>query len=185
MPESTKTATVLFELDDSSWGTLIDRAEKWFLNVQMIQTAFRKMVEDTLPKIHDSNVRTYLSQLLEIARRHEDQVETLFALIGRKQSAVRSVGGAGLAKAREFWANVVGISGGAVSGWRDLQQLLHASLDGIAAFGVAQEIGLALGLSDITELTLHISNEKFVQHYRLQELVLELATMSILYRAEI
>src|SRR3954447_9344556 len=75
--------------------------------------------------------------------------------------------------------------GGAVAGWTDLQQVLHASLDGIAAFGVANDIGLALGLSEITELTLHITNEKFVQHYRLQELVLELATMSILYRAEI
>ena len=67
----------------------------------------------------------------------------------------------------------------------DLQQILHASLDGIAAFGVANHIGLTLGLSDVTELTLHITNEKFVQHYRLQELVLELATISVLYRSEI
>jgi hypothetical protein len=79
----------------------------------------------------------------------------------------------------------LGFSGGAVAGWTDLQQILHASLDGIAAFGVANDIGLALGLSDVTELTLHIMNEKFVQHYRLQELVLELATISVLYRSEI
>jgi hypothetical protein len=51
--------------------------------------------------------------------------------------------------------------------------------------GVANDIGLALGISEITELTLRITNEKFVQHYRLQELVLELATISVLYRSEI
>lgn len=44
----------------------------------------------------------------------------------------------------------LGFSGGAVAGWADLQQILHASLDGIAAFGVANDIGLALGLSDIS-----------------------------------
>jgi hypothetical protein len=176
---------VLFELDNGSWETLIDRAGKWFLNVQMIQTGLRKLVEDTLPKVNDSNVRVYLQTLLEIARRHESQAADLLRMIGREPSTTRTVAGTGLAKTRELWAGVIGLSGGAVAAWTDLQKILHASLDGIAAFGVANDIGLALGLSDITELTLQITNEKFVQHYRLQELVLELATISVLYRSEI
>jgi hypothetical protein len=176
---------VLFELDNASWGTLIPRAEKWFLNVQVIQTSFRKLVEDTLPKINDSSVHLYLETLHAVATRHEGQVADLLRMIGREPSPARNLAGTGLAKARELWAGVIGFSGGAVSGWTDLQQILHASLDGIAAFGVANDIGLALGLSDITELTLHLTNEKFVHHYRLQELVLELATISVLYRSEI
>jgi hypothetical protein len=176
---------VLFELDNASWETLIARAEKWFLNVQMIQTSFRKLVEDTLPKINDSNVRLYLETLLEIATRHETQAADLLRMIGREPSTTRKVADTGLAKTRELWAGVIGLAGGAVAAWMDLQQILHASLDGIAAFGVANHIGLTLGLSDVTELTLHITNEKFVQHYRLQELVLELATISVLYRSEI
>jgi hypothetical protein len=176
---------VLLELDNTSWGTFLDRAEKWFFNVQMIQAGFRKLVEDTLPKINDSSVHLYLETLHGIAIRHETQVAELFRMIGRQPSAARKIAGTGLAKTRELWAGVIGFSGGAVAGWTDLQQILHASLDGIAAFGVANDIGLALGLSEMTELTLHITNEKFVQHYRLQELVLELATMSVLYRSEI
>jgi len=176
---------VLFEVDNASWETLIGRAEKWFLNVQMIQTSFRKLVEDTLPKIHDSNVRLYVETLLKIATRHESQAADLLRMIGREPSTTRKIAGTGLAKTRELWAAVIGLSGGAVAGWTDLQQILHASLDGIAAFGVANDIGLALGLSDVTELTLEITNEKFVQHYRLQEVVLELATVSVLYRSEI
>jgi hypothetical protein len=176
---------VLFELDNPSWETLKDRAEKWFLNVQMIQTGFRKLVEDTLPKINDSNVHQYLKTLHGVAIRHESRAADLLRMIGREPSTARNVAGTGLAKVRELWAGVIGMSGGAVTGWTDLQQILHASLDGIAAFGVANDIGLALGLSDITELTLQVTNEKFVQHYRLQELVLELATISVLYRSEI
>ena len=185
MEQNAGRTAVLFELDNASWETLINRAEKWFLNVQMIQTSFRKLVEDTLPKINDSNVRVYLETLLKIATRHEGQAGDLLRMIGGKPSTRRKVAGTGLAKTRELWAGVIGFSGGAVSAWTDLQQIFHASLDGIAAFGVANDIGLALGLSDITELTLHITNEKLVQHYRLQELVLELATISVLYRSEI
>jgi hypothetical protein len=185
MEQDAGPTAVLFELDDASWQTLIARAEKWFLNVQTIQTSFRKLVEDTLPKINDSNVHLYLETLHATATRHEGQAADLLRMIGREPSAARKMAGTGLAKGRELWAGVIGLSGGAVSAWTDLQQILHASLDGIAAFGVANDIGLALGLSEITELTLHITNEKYVQHYRLQELVLELATISVLYRLEI
>jgi hypothetical protein len=55
---------VLFELDNASWETLIARAEKWLLNVQVIQTSFRKLVEDTLPKINDSSVHLYLEHCM-------------------------------------------------------------------------------------------------------------------------
>ncbi|MBV9442325.1 MAG: hypothetical protein JO217_06495 [Acidobacteriaceae bacterium] len=50
-------------------GLSIDIVEKWFLNVQMIQTSFRKLVEDALPRINDSNVHQYLKSLHEIAAR--------------------------------------------------------------------------------------------------------------------
>jgi hypothetical protein len=175
---------ILFEIDDKSWETHLDRAERWFRHVQMVQTAFRKLVEDTLPKMHDSHLRQYLTEILERAKDHEGKSDELLRMIGR-DPASRKLLGTGFAKAREMMADIEGFSGGAMSGWRDLQQLVHASLDGIAAFGVAQDLGLALGLVEITELTLHVTNEKFVHHYLLQELVLELGTMSVLYRSEI
>jgi hypothetical protein len=176
---------VLFEIDKKGWETLLDRTERWFHHVQMVQTAFRKLAEDTLPKMHDSHLRQYLTEILERAKDHESKTDDLLRMIGRDPSASRKAMGTGLAKAQELVADVKGFAGGAVSGWRDLQQLVHASLDGIAVFGVAQDLGLALGLVEVTELTMHISNEKFVHHYLLQELVLELGTMSVLYRSEI
>lgn len=176
---------LLFEIDKKSWDTHLDRVERWFRHVQMVQTAFRKQVEDTLPKMHDSHLRQYLTEILERAKDHENKADELLRMIGRDPSTSRKLLGTGFAKARELMADIQGFSGGAMSGWRDLQQLVHASLDGIAVFGVAQDLGLALGLVEITELTLHISNEKFVHHYLLQELVLEMGTLSVLYRSEI
>ena len=176
---------VLFEIDEKNWETLLDRTERWFHHVQTVQTAFRKLVEDTLPKMHDSHLHQYLTEILQRAKEHESKTDDLLRMIGRNPSAARKALGTGLAKAQELVADVKGFAGGAVSGWRDLQQLAHASLDGIAVFGVAQDLGLALGLVEVTELTMHISNEKFVHHYLLQELVLEMGTMSVLYRSEI
>lgn len=176
---------VLFEIDQKGWNTMLDRTERWFHHVQMVQTAFRKMVEDTLPKMHDSHLRQYLTEILQHAKDHENKADALLHMIGRDPSSSRKALGTGFAKAQELVADVKGFMGGAESGWRDLQQLVHASLDGIAVFGVAQDLGLALGLVEITELTMHISNQKFVDHYLLQELVLELGTMSVLYRSEI
>ena len=176
---------VLFEVDKKGWDTMLDRTERWFHHVQMLQTTFRKMVEDTLPKMHDSHLRQYLTEILQHTQDHESKTDDLLRMIGRDSSTTRKALGTGFAKAQELVADVKGLAGGAMSGWRDLQQLVHASLDGIAVFGVAQDLGLALGLVEVTELTMHISNQKFVDHYLLQELVLELGTMSVLYRSEI
>lgn len=178
--------TVVLEIQGKSWEVFLDRAERWFRFVRTVQTAFRKLTEDTLPKMHDSHLRQYLTEILERAREHEGKTDELLRMIGREPSTKGAkAAGVVFAKAREMTADVEGFAGGAMSGWRDLQQLLHASLDGIAAFGVAQDLGLALGMKEITELTMHVTNEKFVHHYLLQELVLELGTMSVLYRAEI
>ncbi len=98
---------VLFEVDNASWETLINRAGKWFLNVQMIQTSLRKLVEDTLPKISDSSVHLYLKSLHEIAVRHEAQVADLLRMVEREPSAARSIAGSGVAKSRELWADAI------------------------------------------------------------------------------
>src|SRR3954447_19563130 len=133
---------VLFEIDEKSWDTHLDRVERWFHHMQTVQTAFRKLVEDTLPKMHDSHLREYLTEILERAKDHESKTDDLLRMIGRDPSASRNALGTGFAKAQELVADLKGFAGGAMSGWRDLQQLVHASLDGIAVFGVAQDLGL-------------------------------------------
>ena len=106
-------------------------------------------------------------------------------MIDRKPKKMQNLGGIAFAKARKWTADLEGLASGAVSGWRDLQQLTHSSLDGIVAFGIAQDIGLALGLVEVSNLTLAVTSEKFVHHYLLQEITLELGSLSVLYRDEI
>jgi hypothetical protein len=118
---------VLFEIDEKSWDTHLDRVERWFHHMQTVQTAFRKLVEDTLPKMHDSHLREYLTEILERAKDHESKTDDLLRMIGRDPSASRKALGTGFAKAQELVADLKGFAGGAMSGWRDLQQLASLS----------------------------------------------------------
>src|SRR5947209_20356569 len=97
---------VLFEIDEKTWKTHLDRVEQWFHHVQMVQTAFRKLVEDTLPKMHDSHLREYLAEILERAKDHENKTDDLLRMIGRDPSSSRKALGAGFAKAQELVADV-------------------------------------------------------------------------------
>ncbi len=175
---------VIIEIDQANWKTSMDRAERWFHFVQTVQTSFRKLAEDTQPKMHDSHLRGYLKEIAERAREHETKAAQLLRLIGREPKSPNNLTGTLFAKARELTADLEGFVGGAASGWRDLQQLTHASLDGITAFGVANDIGLAMGLVEITDLTLQVTSQKYVHHYLLQEITLELGCLSVLYRTE-
>ncbi len=86
-----------------------------------------------------------------------------------------------LAKAREGLADLVGAAAGASAPWRDLQQLFLVSLGAIGAFGVAEQLGYAIGCPALAEIAFHVTSEKFKHHRLLQEAVLEFASMAILY----
>ena len=175
---------VIIEIDKENWKASMDRAERWFHFVQTVQTSFRKLAEDTEPKLHDSHLKDYVREVAERARQHEEKAAQLSRLIGREPKGPNSLTGTLFAKARELTADLEGFVGGAASGWRDLQQLVHASLDGIVAFGVANDIGLAMGLVEVTDLTLEVCGQKYVHHNLLQEITLELGSLSVLYRSE-
>jgi len=116
--------------------------------------------------------------------RDESQVADLLRMIGREPS--RKITGTAVARKPVSYGQTSSVSrevplrvGGIFN--RSYTRALTA----LQSLGVANDIGLALGLSDIAEMTLNITNEEFVQHYRSQELVFELATISILYHSEI
>lgn len=185
MPTPQTGQPLLIELDAATWTEQLDRAEQWFGNVLMTQATFRSLAEDTLDKVHEPHLRAYLTTILDQARTHEQQAEALFRLIGRDPARMRKAGGALMAKAREAMADVMGVAGGAAGAWRDLHQLLLASLNATSAFGAAQQLGLALGLPDVVELAFGVVSDKFAHHRQLQELVLDMAPMAILYEQEI
>src|SRR2546421_127547 len=127
---------ILLELDEQTWKEWLDRTENWFGNVLMIQATFRQLAEDTLDKVHEPHIRAYLTDLLETAKQHEQKAEELYRVIGRDPSHARKLGGTLLSKASQVVADVQGIAGGAVGGWRDLRQLLLTNLDALGAFAI-------------------------------------------------
>jgi hypothetical protein len=174
---------ILVELGAATWDDWLDKAESWFGNVLLTQTSFTRLLEDTIDKLHEPHIKRYLADMLEKEREHDHHAEALFRAIGRKPSTGRKLGATLVSKAREVLTDVQGRMGGAVGGWKDLRELLIASVDARGAFAIAEQIGLALGLPAIVDITFKVANEKTVHQLLLQEYVLELAPMAILYRA--
>ncbi|HKN87624.1 MAG TPA: hypothetical protein VJV04_12245, partial [Nitrospiraceae bacterium] len=69
--------------------------------------------------------------------------------------------------------------------WKDIRVLLIANLDSMGAFAVAEQLGMALGIPNIVDITFPIVHEKSTQHLLLQEYMLEMVSVSILYEAPI
>jgi len=178
-------APILVELGDENWSEWLDRAAKWFESVLLSQRAFSEQLEDTIGRIREPHIKRYLEEMLDKEREHERRAEDLFHVIGRKPTTSRKLGAALVSKARGVLADVQGIMGGAAGAWKDLRELLVASMDAKGAFAIAEQIGLALGLPAIAEITFVVANEKTVHQMLLQEYVLEMAPMSILYRAPV
>lgn len=181
MNAPTLTGPILVELDEQTWKEQLDRTEQWFRNVRMVQATFRQLAEDTLEKVHEPHVREFLAHVVEKAREHEDAADRLFEAIGRRPPLMRELMGEAMAKARKGLGDFMGLAGGASAPWRDLHQLFLVSLNAVGAFGAAEQLGLALGISEVVDIVLQVNPEKFAHHRQLEELVLDFVPIAILY----
>lgn len=175
----------LVELDTETRNGQLDRAAAWLGNVIAAQTAFRKRLESTAPKIEEPNIRLYLTEMLETARRHERQASDLFAPIGREPLQGRGVAGTILSATRTALNASEGLAGGAAGNWREIRELLIANLDAMGAFAIAEQFGLALAVRELRDLAFQIQCEKSSDQLVLQELMLEMASKSILYHENV
>lgn len=176
------------ELDGATWEEFLDRSARWFGQVRAAQSAFRQLAEDVLNRIHEPHLRELLGEVVETARRHEAQVDDLYRALGREPSGAAgllSAGGQLLGKGQEALGALQGLASGAERWWDDFNQLFLASLNAISAFAAAEQLGYALGLREIVDLTFPVTLEKFKQHRMLQEITLELVPLAILYRTGI
>ena len=179
------TAPILVELDEETWKAQIDRVTKWLDNVLLVQATFRQLADDTVGKVREPHFKEFLTQIAETARRHERQAEDLYRVIGREPSLARRLGGTVMSKARQGLADLVAMGGGAAGAWGDVRQMLLTNLDAMGAFGTAEQLGLALGIPTIEEITFAVINEKSAQQLLLQEMLMEIAAQSILHKAEL
>lgn len=185
MAVATLAEPILIDLDERTWKEHLDRAESWFGNVLMTQARFRKMLADSVAKIQEPRIKRYLEEMLEGAERHEEQAKELYRRIGRDRSKVRQSAGAAMAKGSEMLADAVGMAGGATGSWKDLRHLLLVNMDAIGAFGIAEQLGYALGLPEVAELAFSIVNQKTRDQLLLQEYMLEMGPVAILYHANV
>lgn len=172
------------ELDPDSWTTFLDRAEQWFGPVHVAQSAFVHLAEDLLDKIHEPHLHERLVEVTETALAHADQVDALYRAIGREPPGgkLRDVGATLLSKGQETLGSLQALASGAERWWDDLHQLFLASLNAISAFAAAEQLGFALGIREIVDVTFPITMEKFRQHRMLQEITLALVPIAVLYR---
>lgn len=182
MDNKQKNQTILIELDAECRQEHYDRAASWFKNVQFTQASFRQLLEDTVDKVEEPHIKDYLYTMLEQAREHEQKVESLFAVIGQKPASIRTIMGEFLGKSREAWADLLAFAGGAKGPWQDLQQLYISNLNSMSAFAVAEQLGLALGIPEILDITFEVVKEKSSAQLLLQECALEMCSKSILYK---
>jgi hypothetical protein len=179
---NTNEAPVFIELDKECREEHFDRTEAWFKNVQLTQASFRQLLEDTIEKIEEPHIKDYLTTMLGQAGEHEEKAEALFAIIGRKPSTVRVKLGELAGKAREVLADMIALTGGAKGPWQDVHQLYILNLNSMSAFAVAEQLGLALGIPEIVDITFPVIAQKSTDHLLLQEIALEMCSMSILYK---
>lgn len=181
--DNTKHAqTILIELEEGTRNKHLDRAASWFNNILLTQSSYRQLLEDTIEKVEEPHIRQYLAEILERAVRHEEQVEAMFAAIGRKPSTLRKLVGEVAGKTRQALGDLIAVGGGAKGPWQDIHQLYLSNLNAMGAFAVGEQLGLALGLPQLVEIAFGIVAEKSTDQLILQEFVLEMCSYSILYK---
>lgn len=173
--------TTLLELDQHAWKGFLDSVERWLGNVLMAQSAFRHLADDTIPKIADPRVQEQLIHVRDVARQHEQEIDDLYRIIGRDPAKARGLLGTTMGKLREGLAVMLGTLGGVEGGWSDLHQLLLANLNAMGAYGAVEQLGLALGLQDLVTRAFEVVRVKSTHQLLLQEYLLELAPVAILY----
>lgn len=175
-------SVVLVELDETNWNQFLDRAALWFDNLTLVQSAYRKLLEDTIEKVAEFHIRAYLSDMAERASAHEAKIDELYRLVNRESSTIRQGLGTLLGKADQVIGDLMAVSSGIAGPWQDLHQLYLSCTNTLSAFGVTEQIGLALGIPEIIDIVFPIQLDKAMDQRILQEFALEMAGIAILYR---
>lgn len=176
---------ILIELGQESWDQFIDKVASWLRNVQIAQSSFRHLAEDTAKKIHDPRVKEMVERVAESARAHEQTVDELYRMIGREPVKGADLVADIAARGRQLVGAVLGITGGASGAWHDLRQLLLSNLDAMGAFGAVEQLGYTLGHPDLAQAAFLVVKDKSIEQLVMEEFMLELAPQSILYDLEI
>ncbi|MER6591913.1 hypothetical protein ABT214_08695 [Micromonospora purpureochromogenes] len=182
---------LLLELDHDTVTAQLDRVVPWLLTTRTLQSAYRKILEDTADEVGEPHIRAWLHEIAVPARQHEEAVADLHRAFGHppatgtKAAATRAVATA-LSAVRELTGEAQGVVAGARGrAWRHLRLLLLSNLDAISGFAVAEQLALALGRPAVVDITFPIVADKTRHQLLIRECFLEMASNAILYRRDV
>ena len=180
---------VLLELDDVTWSRQFDRVDRWLATTRLLQSTYRHTLDDTVGDVQEPHLRSFLAELLQVAREHETRIDDLYLAFERTPSGTGplvSAGGTLLAKTRQVVGHLEGKAAGATSGsWRNLRELLLSNLDAITGYAVTEQLGLSLGVPGVVDVTFPLVRRKTQDQLLLQELLLEMAANAVLLDKDI
>lgn len=185
MDSKTNKQPILIELDEKSREKQLDQVSSWLDNLRLAQASYRQLLEDTIRKIEEPHIKQYLGDILGRAKQHEQKISELYTIIDRSPSKVMKPLGNLAGKVRQAIGDLLVPVGGVRGPWQDVHQVFLFNYNSMGAFAVAEQLGLALGIPQIVDITFPIVAEKSTDQLLLQEYVLEMCSVSILYKQRI
>lgn len=177
---------LLIEIDDDTVNKQLNEVERWFEHVLTTQMAFELQIKQSTPKIKEPHIKEALERMYTATKHHTKTAEQLFQVINKsadeKKDTILAVSSAAIEKGLMIFQETLA---GAVGSWRELHHLLLLNQQAMGAFAVAEQLGLSLGIKEIVLLTFKVAHEKTMHQLLLQEYMLEMAPISILYKESI
>jgi hypothetical protein len=178
--------TILLELDEDYLAKQYNEVEKWFEHVWAIQTALETSISKAIPEIKEPHIREAMEKMLESNKHHSKSLDELFVAIQRSPNKrTDKMMGSVMASLQKNMVHLQDVIGGSGGSWVHLHVLLLVNQQAMGAFAVAEQLGLALGMKEIVSIAFPIVHEKTMHQLLLQEYMLEMAPISILYKEDI
>ncbi|WP_462411484.1 hypothetical protein [Neobacillus sp. Marseille-QA0830] len=178
--------TILIEVDEQYLLKQYVEVEKWFNHTLTIQYALEGKLQKTVPDILEPHIREAMKKIVEANQHHTKVVGELFDIIQREPSVTLDcVLGSVVGKLEAGLVSFQDVMGGAVGSWKNIHQLLLINQQAMGAFAVCEQLGLSLGIKEIFGISFSITHEKTMHQLLLQEYMLEMAPISILYKEEV
>jgi hypothetical protein len=177
---------ILIELDDATRERQLNETEKWLEHVLTAQIAFESLMPKAVEAIEEPHIKEALEKMHGATKHHTKAAEELFQTIGRTADGTKDkILGTSLSTIEKGLMSFQDTLGGAVGSWQGMHHLLSLNLKAMGAFAVAEQLGLSLGNKDLALAAFPIVHEKTMHQLLLQEYMLEMAPISILYKENV
>ncbi|MEH7073844.1 hypothetical protein [Neobacillus drentensis] len=178
--------TILIELDKQTRSNHLNQMEKWFEHVLTIQMSLENSLQRAIPIISEPHMKEAIQKTQAAVRAHSSAAEDLFKAIHRSADAAKDRALANINTAVQTGLfSFEDLMGGAVGSWKEIHLLLLMNQQAMGAFAVAEQLGLAIGMKEVVNIAFPVVHEKTMHQLLLQEYMLEMAPVSILYQENV